>query len=110
MTARTERERDVLERSVQAISEKVRHAYALVDEISDAGVPPDHRAMVMAKTLRFELVQIKSDLERELGHRLLDCVVCKRRALGVRDGGRARPLGALGAGTEASASSCLTPH
>jgi adenylate cyclase len=46
--------RDVLERSVAAISEKARDAYALVDEIDAAGIPADHRAMVMAKTPRIE--------------------------------------------------------
>jgi hypothetical protein len=66
--------------------------------------------MVMAKTLRIELLQIKADLERELGGWLLDCMECKRRVhWGVLDGSGARPLGALRARTEASASVDLNP-
>jgi hypothetical protein len=79
---------------VKAISDKVRDAYALVDELHDAGIRAEHPAMVKAKTLRIEVLQIKADLERELGGWLLDCVVCKRRVqLGVRDGSGAGPGG-----------------
>jgi hypothetical protein len=69
-------ERDILERAVRAVSEKAAKADAVVDEASAAGLDGSHPVTLQTKMLRQELLQVKADLERELGHLVLDCSAC----------------------------------
>jgi hypothetical protein len=71
-------ERDILERAVQTLSEQAAKADALVDEVLEAGLDGSHPLTVHAKMLRLELLQVKADLERELGRLVLDCSKCGR--------------------------------
>lgn len=72
-------ERDVLERAVRTVAEQAAKADALVDEAHAVGLDGSHPLTVHAKMLRPELVQVKADLERELGQLVLDCSGCGRR-------------------------------
>jgi hypothetical protein len=86
-----QRERDVLERAVLAISEQAAAADALVHEALDAPLGGSHPVTLHAKMLRLELLNVKADLERELGQLMLDCSSCGRRVhwvagLGVEAG------------------------
>lgn len=70
------RERDILERAVQTLSEQTAKADALVDEALSAGLDGSHPVTVHAKMLRLELLKVKADIERELGQLVLDCSAC----------------------------------
>jgi hypothetical protein len=72
------RERDILERAVRAVSEQAAKADAVVDEAIAAGLDGSHPVTLQAKMLRQELLQVKADLERELGRLVLDCSACGR--------------------------------
>jgi len=61
-----QRERDTLERAVRTLSEQALKADDLVDEATAAG-GGSHPVTVHAKMLRLELLNVKADLERELG-------------------------------------------
>jgi hypothetical protein len=63
----TKKERDILERAVQAVSEQASKTDALVDEALEEGLEGSHPLTVQAKMLRLELLRVKADLERELG-------------------------------------------
>lgn len=71
-------DREILERAVQVVSEQAAKAGALVDEAMDAGLDGSHPLTVHAKMLRLELIEVKADLERELGRLILDCSDCGR--------------------------------
>lgn len=71
-------ERDILERAVRAVSEQASKADAVVDEAIAAGLDGSHPVTLQAKMLRQELLQVKADLERELGRLVLDCSACGR--------------------------------
>lgn len=60
------RERDILERAVHSISDAA-NTYKVIDETRDAGLAADHDVTLQAKMLRLELLNVKADLERELG-------------------------------------------
>jgi hypothetical protein len=70
------RERDVLEHAVEVVAEQAAKADALVDESLAAGLGGSHPVTVQAKMLRLELLNVKADLERELGTLVLDCSEC----------------------------------
>ena len=53
------KERDILERAVQTLSEQAAKADARVDEASSAGLDGSHPITVQAKMLRLELLQVK---------------------------------------------------
>jgi hypothetical protein len=72
-------ERYVLEKSALAIAEKAQDTYDLIEELHQAGLPPNHGAVAAAKRLRLELLGVKGDLERELSGLLLDCQRCGQR-------------------------------
>ncbi len=72
------RERDILERAVRAVSEQAAKADAVVDEAIATGLDGSHPVTLQAKMLRQELLQVKADLERELGRLVLDCSACGR--------------------------------
>ena len=74
-----QRERDVLEHAMLVISEQAAAADALVHEALDARLGGSHPVTLHAKMLRLELLNVKADLERELGQLLLDCSSCGRR-------------------------------
>lgn len=61
------RERDVLERAVHAVAEQAAKTNVVIDEAMDAGIAADHPGIVAAKQVRLELLNVKADLERELG-------------------------------------------
>lgn len=67
------KERDILERAVRTLSEQAAAASAIVDEAVDAGLDWSHPVTVHAKMLRLELLQVKADLECEIGLLVLDC-------------------------------------
>jgi hypothetical protein len=69
-------ERDILARAIRAVSERAAAASALVDEAIDAGLDSSHPVTLQAKMLRLELLNVKADLERELGRLVLDCTDC----------------------------------
>ena len=71
-------EREILERAVQAVSEQAARADVVVDEAMATGLDGSHRVTLQAKMLRQELLQVKADLERELGCLVLDCSACGR--------------------------------
>jgi hypothetical protein len=73
------RDRGVLEHAVEAVTEQAVKADALVDEVLEAGLDGSHPLTVHAKMLRLELLQVKADLERELGTLVLDCSVCSHK-------------------------------
>lgn len=60
-------ERDILERAVQAVADQAKKASAIVDEAHNAGLDGSHPVTLQAKMLRLELLNVKADLERELG-------------------------------------------
>jgi hypothetical protein len=72
------RERDVLEHAVRAVAQQAAAASEIVDEALDAGLDGSHPATVQAIMLRRELLNMKADLERELGQLVLDCTDCGR--------------------------------
>jgi hypothetical protein len=72
------RERDILERAVRTVAEQATKADELVDEAIAAGLDGSHPLTVHAKMLRLELLNVKADLERELGDLVLDCSDCGR--------------------------------
>jgi hypothetical protein len=51
-------------------------ASAIVDEALDAGLDGSHPVTLQAKMLGLELLNVKADLERELGMWVLDCKAC----------------------------------
>lgn len=53
-------------------------ADAVVDEAVAAGLDGSHPVTLQAKMLRQELLQVKADLEQELGRLVLDCSTCGR--------------------------------
>jgi hypothetical protein len=71
-------DRDALERAVQAVTEQAVAADTLVDEAIAAGLDASHPVTLQAKLLRLELLNVKADLERELGGLVLDCSDCGR--------------------------------
>lgn len=71
-------ERDILERTVKAVSERAVAASGLVDEAFAAGLDGSHPVTLQAKMLRLELLEVKADLERELGTWMLDCTACSQ--------------------------------
>jgi hypothetical protein len=71
-------EREILERSIHAIAQHARDAYALVEELDAAGFPPDGPTVLAAKRLRMQPLTTKGDLERELGRFVRDCRRCQR--------------------------------
>ena len=79
MSAGNVKEREVLEQAVVALVEKAADAYRLVDELADAGFGAEDPLMVTAKELRWELLRVKGDLERQLSGLLLECTRCGRR-------------------------------
>jgi hypothetical protein len=70
--------RDILERAVRVVTEQATKADALVDEAWASGLDGSHPLTVHAKMLRLELLNVKADLERELGQLVLDCTDCGR--------------------------------
>jgi hypothetical protein len=72
------RERDILERAVAAVTEQAAKADALIDDLKSAGLPEDG-PVLQAKLIRLELLKVKGDQERELGRWVLDCRRCHRR-------------------------------
>jgi hypothetical protein len=72
------RERDILERAVQAVAEQAQNANEIVVEAQNAGLDGSHPVTLQAKMLRLELLNVKADLERELGRLVLHCTDCGR--------------------------------
>jgi hypothetical protein len=70
------RERDVLERAVHAVAEQAAKTSTVIDEAMEAGLAADHPVTVGAKQVRLELLNVKADLERELGKLVFDCTAC----------------------------------
>lgn len=66
-------ERDIHERAVRTLADQAAKADALIEEAIDAGLDGSHPLTVHAKMLRLELLNVKADLERELGRLVLDC-------------------------------------
>lgn len=69
-------EREILERAVRAVSDQAAAASAIVDEAIDAGLDGSHPVTLQAKMLRLELLNLKADLERNLGSLVLDSTRC----------------------------------
>jgi hypothetical protein len=69
-------DRDILQRAVKAVSEQAAKADALVDEAIAADLDGSHQVTIHAKMLRLELLQVKAELERNLGQLVLDCSDC----------------------------------
>jgi hypothetical protein len=72
-------EGDIFERAVHTVAEQAAKADALVDEAVAAGLSGSHPVTVQAKMLRLELLNVKADLERELGRLVLNCSDCGQR-------------------------------
>ena len=82
------REQEILEHAVHTIAEQAAKADNLVKEAAAAG-GGDHPVTIHAKMLRLELLQVKADLERELGQLVLDCSRCGQTVQWVAGLGRA---------------------
>jgi hypothetical protein len=72
----SQRERHILERAIHSIAEQAANTNGIVEEAIQAGLPADHPVTVATKMLRQELLQVKADLERELGKLWLTCRDC----------------------------------
>ncbi len=70
------RERDILERAVRALAGEATAVDGLVDELMSIGLGGSHPITVHTKMLRLELLNVKTDLERELGQLVLHCSDC----------------------------------
>jgi hypothetical protein len=55
---------------------RAQNASAIVDEAHNAGLDGSHPVMLQTKMLRLELLNLKADLERELGRLVLHCSDC----------------------------------
>jgi len=66
-------ERDILCHAVATLSEQAANADALVDEACRRQPGRLRPITVQAKLLRLELLDVKADLERDLGQLVLDC-------------------------------------
>lgn len=71
-----DRERDVLARAVHAVAEQAARTNTVIDEAMEAGLAADHPVTVAAKQVRLKLLNVKADLERELGKLVLNCTAC----------------------------------
>lgn len=71
-----EERRGVLERAVRAVSEQAVAASATIDEALDAGLDGSDPITLQAKMLRLQLLNVRADLERELGGLVIDCTDC----------------------------------
>lgn len=78
MDQHTTRDRDILVRAVHAVADQATKADAVVDEALKAGLNGSHPVTLQAKMLRLELLNVKADIERELGQLVLDCSDCGR--------------------------------
>jgi hypothetical protein len=72
------REREILERAVRTIAGQAAKTDAIVDEALAAGLDGSDPITVHVKMLRQELLDVKRDLERELGELVLACSKCGR--------------------------------
>ena len=70
------KEREFLERAVRSIAERTSQASTVVDEAHTAGLDGSHPVTLEAKILRLEMLNVKADLERELGRLVLHCTAC----------------------------------
>ncbi len=77
------REPAVLEKAIQAVAERARDAYRLVEEASDVGLGDEAGLMIAAKSLRAELLRTKGELERAISRWILECERCNRRVYWV---------------------------
>ena len=59
--------RDILECAVQAVADQAKKTSAIVDEARNANLDGSHPVTLQAKMLRLEILNVKADLERELG-------------------------------------------
>jgi hypothetical protein len=71
-----QRDGDILERAVRTVAEQAKNAIVIVDEAYSAGLDGSHPVMLQAKMFRLELLNVKADLERELGRLVLHCTAC----------------------------------
>jgi hypothetical protein len=83
-------EHSILERAMRAVSKQAAAAGELVHEAHEDGLG-SHSVTLHAKMLRLELLNVKADLERDLGQLVLDCSSCGQRThwipgLGVEPG------------------------
>jgi hypothetical protein len=76
-------ESQVLEHAVRVVAEQTAKADELVDEAIAAGLGGSDPLTVHAKMLRLELLNVKADLERELGTLVPYCSDCGRTVHGV---------------------------
>jgi hypothetical protein len=72
-------ERTTLERAAAAIADETRRAYALVYEVTAAGVDDRHPLVLAVKEIRLELLRVKGDLEGELSRLVKTCRRCQLR-------------------------------
>ena len=70
------RERDILEAAVRRVAQQANNASGIVDEAHNAGLDGSHPVTLQAKMLCLELLNVKADLERELGRLVLHCTAC----------------------------------
>lgn len=61
-----------------AVSEQLAAASAFVDGAFDANLNGSHPVTLHGKMLPLELLNVKAELERELGQLVLDCSSCGR--------------------------------
>jgi hypothetical protein len=71
-------ERHILEGAIRRVAEQAVKADELIGEAMAAGFGESGPLIIQAKTLRLELLQVKADLERELGQLVLSCSACGR--------------------------------
>jgi hypothetical protein len=65
-----QRQRDILERAVEAVTQQAAAASALVDEAHDADLGGSHPVTIQAKMLRLSFSNVNADLEREVGSKV----------------------------------------
>jgi hypothetical protein len=73
------RKEEILERAVHAVAEQATKASTIINEAVGAGLDGSHPVILHTKMLRLELLNVKADLDRELGRLVLNCLDCGRR-------------------------------
>ena len=75
----TQREREILESTVRALSKQIAELDRTIDEAGEVGLGGSHKVVVDLKMLRLELLQVKSSAEERLETLVLDCSECGQR-------------------------------
>jgi hypothetical protein len=91
--ARHSHDREIFEKTLQAIAERARDAYRLVEEAHEVDPRNESGLVAAAKRLRMELLTTKAELERELGGSCSIATAATAACIGCRESERSRVIG-----------------